>query len=55
MGQITIDIPQNVNRKYRIVSENSAKEFLLYLESLTKEQVIIEIYETGTTQTDREE
>lgn len=36
MGQITIEIPQRVNRKYRIVSENSAKEVLSKLEKLVK-------------------
>ena len=36
MGQITIDIPQSVNRNYRIVSESSAKEVLSKLEHLVE-------------------
>lgn len=32
MGQIIIEIPQNVNRTYRIVSENAAKKLLETLE-----------------------
>ena len=38
MGQITIEIPQKVNRKYRIVSESSAKEVLSKLENLVKNE-----------------
>jgi len=36
MGQITIDIPQSVNRNYRIVSESSAREVLSKLEHLVE-------------------
>ncbi|MDQ3711359.1 MAG: hypothetical protein M3388_03990, partial [Acidobacteriota bacterium] len=36
MGQITIEIPQSVNRNYRIVSESSAKKVLSNLEHLVK-------------------
>ena len=36
MGQITIEIPQSVNRSYRLVSENSAKKVLSSLERLVK-------------------
>jgi len=36
MGQITIDIPQSVNRNYRIVSESSAQEILSKLEHLVE-------------------
>ena len=36
MGQITIEIPQSVNRNYRIVSENSAREVLSKLEHLVE-------------------
>jgi len=32
MGQIIIEIPQDVNRTYRIVSENAAKKLLETLE-----------------------
>ncbi|MCD9184814.1 MAG: hypothetical protein LUM44_00155 [Pyrinomonadaceae bacterium] len=38
MGQITIEIPQKMNRKYRIVSESSAKEVLAELEKLLKKE-----------------
>lgn len=38
MGQITIEIPQSVNRKYRIVSESSAKEVLSKLELLVEKE-----------------
>jgi len=38
MGQITIEIPQSVNRNYRIVSESSAKEVLSNLEHLVKKE-----------------
>ncbi len=36
MGQITIEIPQSVNRNYRLVSESSAKKVLSNLERLVK-------------------
>lgn len=36
MGQITIEIPQKVNRKFRIVSEDSAKVILSKVEGLVK-------------------
>ena len=39
MGQITIEIPQNLNRNYRILSEDDAEEFLLYVENLIKAEV----------------
>ena len=54
MGQITIEIPQSVNRSCCIVSESSAKEVLLYLEQLVKEEIIIEIDEISTPQTKRD-
>ncbi len=34
MGQITIEIPQSVNRNYRLVSETSAAEVLSKVENL---------------------
>lgn len=37
MGEITIEIPQEVNRTYRIVSEDSAHEVLSKLDLLVKE------------------
>ncbi len=36
MGQMTIEIPQSINRNYRIVSESSAKKVLSNLERLVK-------------------
>ncbi len=36
MGQITIEIPQSINRNYRIVSESSAKKVLSNIERLVK-------------------
>ncbi len=38
MGQVTIEIPQNVNRNYRLITENSAPEVLSKLENLVKEE-----------------
>ena len=38
MGQITIEIPQSVNRNYRLVSENSAKEVLSKVENLVSNE-----------------
>jgi hypothetical protein len=54
MGQITIEIPQNINRNYQIVSESSAQKFLSYLEELIKEETLIEIGETSTPQAKRD-
>jgi hypothetical protein len=38
MGQIIIEIPQDVNRAYRIVSENTAKKLLETLERHTEKE-----------------
>ena len=38
MGQITIEIPQSVDRNYRLVSESSAKKVLSNLEHLVKKE-----------------
>lgn len=38
MGQITIEIPQSINRKYRIVSEKSAKKVLSKIEHLLQQE-----------------
>ena len=38
MGVITIEIPQSVNRNYRIVSEDSAEEVLSKVEQLVKQE-----------------
>ncbi len=42
MGQIIIEIPQAVNRTYRIVSEDSAKKLLANLERLLKKEKALE-------------
>lgn len=38
MGQITIEITQQINRSYRMVSENSATEVLSKLEHLVEQE-----------------
>ncbi len=38
MGQITIEIPQPLNKIYRIISEDSAQEVLLKIENLVKRE-----------------
>ncbi|CAN5438452.1 hypothetical protein BH18ACI1_BH18ACI1_05410 [soil metagenome] len=38
MGQITIEIPQSVNRNYRIISEDSANEILSKIDLLVKQE-----------------
>jgi hypothetical protein len=38
MGQIIIEIPQDVNRTYRIVSEEAAKKLLENLDRVTEKQ-----------------
>ncbi len=38
MGQITIEIPQRVNRNYRLITEDSATEVLSKLENLVKKE-----------------
>ncbi len=38
MGQIIIEIPQNVRRTYQIVSEETAKKLLENLERLAEKQ-----------------
>lgn len=38
MGQITIEIPQKLNRTYRLVSENSAQEVLSNLDTLVRRE-----------------
>jgi hypothetical protein len=38
MGQITIEIPQSVNRNYRLITEDSAKEVLSKLENLVRKE-----------------
>lgn len=36
MGQITIEVPQELNKTYRIVSEDSAKEILEQVDVMVK-------------------
>jgi hypothetical protein len=55
MGQITIEIPQSVNRNYRIVSEDSARKVLSKLEILLKEENKIDHNEILGLWADREE
>lgn len=38
MGQIIIEIPQNVRRTYRIASEETAKKLLENLERVTEKE-----------------
>ena len=38
MGQIIIEIPQNLNRTYRIVSENAAEKLVANLERILKKE-----------------
>lgn len=38
MGRITIEVPLNINKKFRIVSEASAQEVLSKLESHIKNE-----------------
>lgn len=42
MGQIIIEIPQSVNRTYRIVSEDVAQKLLSNLERLLKKENAVE-------------
>lgn len=42
MGQITIEIPQKVNRTYRLVSEDAAKKVLSNLDKMVKQENSVE-------------
>jgi len=42
MGQIVINIPQNVNRTYQINSEDSARKLIANLEKLVKKETVAE-------------
>ena len=55
MGQITIEIPQSVNRNYRIVSEKAASKVLSKIEILLKEENKIDNDEILGLWADREE
>jgi len=55
MGQITIEIPQKLNRTYRLVSEKSAKKVLSSLEQIVKQENSVEDDEILGLWADREE
>lgn len=55
MGQIIIEIPQNTSRRYRIISQNSAKEILLKLENAINESNSVEDQEILNLLADRTE
>ena len=55
MGQIIIEIPQSVNRTYRIVSEDSAEKLLANLERLLKKEKSVEDEDILGLWADREE
>jgi len=55
MGQIVIEIPQRVNKNFRIVSENSAKKVLSNIERLIKKENSIEDDEILGLWSDRKE
>lgn len=55
MGQITIEIPQKINRTYRLISENSAKKILSSLDQMVKQENSIEDDEILGLWADREE
>jgi hypothetical protein len=55
MGQITIEIPQKVNRKYRLVSKSSAKEVMSQIETLVKNENQVDDNEILGLWADREE
>lgn len=55
MGRITIEIPQKINRTYRLISENSAKEILPGLDQMVKQENSFEDDEILGLWADREE
>lgn len=55
MGQIIIEIPQNTSRRYRIISQNSAKEILLKLENAIYKSNFLEDEEILNLLADRKE
>lgn len=55
MGQITIEIPQKLNRTYRIVSESSAEKVLSNLDKMVKQENFVEDEEILGLWADREE
>lgn len=42
MGEITIEIPQKINRIYRLISENSSKKVLSSLDQMIKQENSVE-------------
>lgn len=55
MGQITIEIPQKLNRTYRLISENSARKVLSNLDQMVKQENSVEDDEILGLWADREE
>lgn len=55
MGQITIEIPQKINRTYRLVSEDSAKKVLSSLDKMVKQENSVEDDEILGLWADRDE
>ncbi len=55
MGQITIEIPQKLNRTYRFVSEDSAEKVLSNLDQMAKQENSVEDEEILGLWADREE
>lgn len=55
MGQITIEIPQKLNRTYRFVSEDSAKKVLCNLDRMAKRENSVKDDEILGLWADREE
>jgi hypothetical protein len=55
MEQITIEIPQKLNRTYRLISENSARKVLSNLDQMVKQENSVEDDEILGLWADREE
>lgn len=55
MGQITIEIPQKLNRTYRFVSEDSAKKVLSNLDEMARQENSVEDDDILSLWADREE
>lgn len=55
MGVITIEIPQSVNRTFRLVTENSAKKVLSSIEKMVEQENSVEDDEILGLWADREE
>ncbi len=55
MGQITIEIPQKINRTYRLVTENSAEKVLSNLDQIIRQENSVDDDEILGLWADREE